>query len=62
MQSSIAFNESYFPNTGAHFYWTSDPDGKVIDFGSGFEYPIFDEHEYDYKFRKRLVRGAMATQ
>ena len=62
VQSSIAFNESYFPNTGAHFYWTSDPDGKVIDFGSGFEYPIFDEHEYDYKFRKRLVRGAMATQ
>jgi hypothetical protein len=57
--SSIAFNESYFPNTGAHFYWTSDPDGKVIDFGSGFEYSIFDEHEYDYKFRKRLVRGDM---
>lgn len=59
VQYSIAFDKSYFPNTGTHFYWTSDADDKVIDFGSGIGYRITDADQYNYRFRKRLVRGAM---
>ena len=55
VQSSIAFNRSYFPNTRPNFYWTSDPDNKVIDFENGRDYPT----DKDYEFRKRLVRGTM---
>ena len=61
LSSSIAFNESYFPNTAKHFYWISDADDKVIDFSSGIFYSFSDEDEvkYGYMFRQRLVRGDM---
>ena len=61
LSSSIAFNESYFPNTAKRFYWISDADDKVIDFSSGIFYSFSDEDEvkYGYMFRQRLVRGDM---